>query len=94
MSLVVNVCLQNQLDLAHLCGSGTFRTLCDRKFDPFTFYQAAIPIGNDGRMVDKDIIAAFARQKAIALLIIEPLDCSDYTLLAHCWITPFKSKNC
>src|SRR5512147_1586957 len=72
------------LNLAHIDGGWTLRALLDREFDLVTFGEAAETLGHDGGLVDKHVLAAFHRQKAIPLLVVEPFDGADNTFAAHC----------
>jgi hypothetical protein len=49
-------------------------TLLDLELDPLAFHERAVAFSLDGGLVDKDICASIAREKAIALASIKPLD--------------------
>src|SRR4029079_727022 len=45
---------------------------CDVEFDALAFFEAAVAVALDCREVHEDVISAFARDEAEALLAVEP----------------------
>jgi hypothetical protein len=68
------------LYLHNVLGLITLRPLGDVELDLIAFVKRFETAGLDGGMVDKNIISGSAADKSVALLVIEPLDCS---LLFH-----------
>ena len=73
---VVTVSLEG-LDVLRLEPFGSFY---DVELNRLPFLQAAESVGLDGGEVYEDILATLAADKAEALSVVEPLDCS----LFHC----------
>src|SRR3990170_2625067 len=73
--------LANDDDVA---GLQTLGALFDGELDLLAFLQVLETIALNGREVDKDIIAAFASEEAVALGPIEPFDCTVDTFRHFC----------
>ena len=58
----------------------TFRSLDDLEFYPVAFAQRTEPVRLDCRVVHEHVLAAFLRNEAKALRVVEPLD----RALRHC----------
>ena len=73
--------LVNDDDVAGLKSLGA---LFNSELNLLAFLQVLEPLALNGREVDKDIIAAFASEEAIALGPIEPFDCTVDTFRHFC----------
>jgi len=80
---------RKELHLGHVSGLLSFRALGDVKFHFLTFLQGSIALTFDCGMMDKDILAILARDKAIALLIAEPF---HFTSCHYFTSHPFRHK--
>jgi len=70
---------------------GSFGTLFDNELDLLTFGQVAEAVTLNGGEMDENVLSTFALDKAEALITIEPLDGTSYTI-RHC-LPPMASKN-
>jgi len=50
--------------------------LLDAELNALAFFQVLIAIDLDGGIVDEDIVAALASDKAVAFAAVEPFDCA------------------
>src|SRR5688500_927492 len=73
--------LANDDDVA---GLQTLGALFDSELDLLAFLQVLEAFALDRREVDKDVIAAIASEKAVALGPVEPLDCTVDTFRHVC----------
>jgi hypothetical protein len=74
----------------NVAGLQTFGALFDSELDLLAFLQVPETLALNGREMDKDIIAAFASEEAIALGPIEPLDCTVDTFRHFCLLMAIK----
>ena len=74
-----------QLKLFYFCRRWSFGALLDFETDTISFRKAPKTLTLDGAMVNKAIFSVFSRDKAITLLIVEPL----YRTLRHNSSNPF-----
>ena len=82
--------LKEWLDLLDVSSRRTLGALLDAEFNPVTLAQAAEARGDDGRLVDENVLAArFGGNEAKTFLVIEPLDGAACLFVTHCWKTPF-----
>jgi hypothetical protein len=78
------VSVSQLVDDDDVAGLKTLGALFDGELDLLAFLQVLEAFALDRREVDKDIIAAFASEKAIALGPIEPFDCTVDTFRHFC----------
>jgi hypothetical protein len=74
-----------QLELLYFGCRWSFGTLLDFETDTITFLKAPKTLTLDGAMVNKAIFSVFSRDKAVTLLIVEPL----YRTFRHNSSNPF-----
>ncbi len=67
------------LDLPNVGCLKTLWTASHFEFDPITFREALEPLSLNGAVMDKYVLAALLRDKAIPLCVVEPL----YLSLSH-----------
>ena len=83
--------IDNQLaDDDDVAGLQTLGALLDIELDALAFLEVLETITLDGGKVDKDIIAAFAGNEAVALCSVEPLDCTVDTFRHFCLLMASK----
>src|SRR6266496_682656 len=70
----------------------TLGTLLNSELDPLAFLQILEAFALNRRKVDKDIIAAFASEEAVALRSVEPLDCTVDTFRHFCLLMANKEN--
>jgi hypothetical protein len=68
----------------NVAGLQTLGSLLNSELDPLAFLQILEAFALNRRKVDKDIIAAFASEEAVALRSVEPLDCTVDTFRHFC----------
>src|SRR5687767_12410438 len=62
-----------------------FLALCDIELDALSVLKRLVAVGHDRREVDENVLAPVDRDKAVALLAVEPLDAA----LCHCALPHF-----
>src|SRR3954451_20967681 len=69
-------------------GLGTLRTLDDLELHPLVLVEGPVALGLDRRVVDEHVLAVVHGDKAVALLVVEPLHgalCHVHSLLCSQW---------
>jgi hypothetical protein len=76
--------MDEQLELPYFDCRWSFGALLNFEADTITFRKAFEAGSLDGAMVNKAIFSVFSRDKAVTLLIVEPL----YRTLPHLFLLP------
>ena len=71
--------VEDVLQRHHISCLRAFRALLNRELHFLAFHELAETVALDRRIVDEHVWAAVAREKAVALLCVEPLDRSADT---------------
>src|SRR5438128_9892254 len=70
--LLLVICAPNVFGLEAL------GALLDVELDFFAFVQGSVSGRLDGAVMDEDVLTAFALDKSVAFVVVEPLDCTDF----------------
>jgi|HubBroStandDraft_2_1064218.scaffolds.fasta_scaffold1495175_1 hypothetical protein len=68
--------LTDFFEAGDLVGLGTLCSLDDIELHLIAFFQALVPLALDGAVVDEDVRPALAAEEAVALRVVEPLNCA------------------
>jgi hypothetical protein len=74
------------LDLGNLDRTQPLWASIDAEFDALCLIEALVAITLNVAVMDKHVVGAFSRYKAIALFVTEPLDGSHFSI-AHCFVS-------